>query len=83
MRKSAIRDGNGAAGDRQTGAVHLEFWDSLSGERGLQSGIFLVWTKRSGYAKSLSIRSIKSRMRTVSPGTRIEAGRSSIVCSGQ
>ena len=60
-----------------------EFWDSLSGGRALQSGIFLVWTKHSGYAKSFLIRSIRSGMRTVSPGTLIEAGRSFIVCSGQ
>ena len=58
------------------------FWDSLSGGRALESGIFLVWTKHNGYAKSFLIRSIKSRMRTVSPATLIEAGRSFIVCSG-
>ncbi|SPE29702.1 hypothetical protein SBA3_1580024 [Candidatus Sulfopaludibacter sp. SbA3] len=43
--------------------------------------IFLVWTKHSGYAKSFLIRSIWSRMRTVSPATLIAAGRSFIVCS--
>ena len=71
------------ARDRHTDASHLEFWDSRSGGRALQSGIFLVWTKHSGYAKSFLTRSIKSRMRTVSPATLIEAGRSFIVCSGQ
>jgi hypothetical protein len=44
------------ARDRHTDASPLEFWDSLSGGRALQSGIFLVWTKHSGYAKSFLIR---------------------------
>ena len=60
-----------------------QVWDFLSGELGLRNGIFRVWMKFSGYADWCWSHLTSSRMQRALPGTRIEAGRSFIDCSGR
>ena len=79
------KDVHGKAAPRETpeiGRIRSGVWDLRSGGSALQSGIFLLWRKHSGYAKSLLIRSINSKMQPPSHGTLIGAGRSFIGCSG-
>ena len=69
--------------DAEKSAVGLHVWDLLSGGLALRNGIFLVWTKRNGYAEWCWNRLTGRRMQRASLATLIEAGRSFIVCSGQ